>query len=58
MDTETKPFFIETDRLLIRQIRDDDLETFLTYRNDPEVAKYQGWSTPIHARRDSNSSKR
>ena len=40
------PFLLETDRLVIRTFRDDDLEAFLAYRNDPEVAKYQGWSVP------------
>ena len=35
-----------TRRLLIRNFRDDDLDTLLAYRNDLEVAKYQGWSVP------------
>lgn len=37
---------LETSRLLLRQFRDSDLEAFLAYRNDPEVAKYQGWDVP------------
>jgi RimJ/RimL family protein N-acetyltransferase len=40
------PFFLETNRLLIRLFHDSDLESFVAYRNDPEVAKYQGWNTP------------
>lgn len=40
------PFLLETERLLLRRFTDDDLETFLTYRNDPEVARWQGWSVP------------
>jgi len=35
-----------TRRLLIRNFTDDDLDTLLAYRNDLEVAKYQGWSVP------------
>lgn len=40
------PFPLETERLVIRRFQDSDLEDFFTYRNDPEVAKYQGWSVP------------
>lgn len=35
----------ETDRLLLRYFRDDDLPPFLAYRNDPEVARYQSWES-------------
>ena len=38
---------LETPRLLIRTFCDTDLETFLAYRNDPEVYRYQGWKTPF-----------
>lgn len=34
---------LETERLLLRRLRESDLETFLAYRNDPEVSRYQGW---------------
>ncbi len=34
---------IETERLIIRRLRDDDLETLVTYRNLPEVARWQLW---------------
>lgn len=37
---------LETERLLIRPFRAEDLESFLAYRNDLEVARYQGWSVP------------
>jgi RimJ/RimL family protein N-acetyltransferase len=37
---------IQTPRLTIRNFEDKDLETLLAYRNDPEVAKYQGWGIP------------
>jgi RimJ/RimL family protein N-acetyltransferase len=36
----------QTKRLLLRPFQDSDLELFLAYRNDPEVARYQGWSVP------------
>jgi len=39
-------FLLETDRLRIRQFRDSDLESFFNYRNDPDVARYQGWDVP------------
>jgi RimJ/RimL family protein N-acetyltransferase len=38
--------FLHTKRLLIRNFTDADLESFLAYRNEPEVAEYQGWSLP------------
>jgi len=38
--------FLHTQRLIIRNFTDSDLESFLAYRNDPAVAKYQGWSLP------------
>jgi RimJ/RimL family protein N-acetyltransferase len=39
-------FLLETERLLLRQFNDSDLDAFLAYRNDPEVARYQGWDIP------------
>jgi RimJ/RimL family protein N-acetyltransferase len=38
--------FLETTRLILRQFKESDLDAFLAYRNDPEVAKYQGWDVP------------
>jgi aminoglycoside 6'-N-acetyltransferase len=38
--------FLHTQRLLIRNFAPSDLEPFLAYRNDPQVAKYQSWSLP------------
>src|SRR5260221_2955319 len=34
---------LETPRLRLRHFRDADLALFMAYRNDPEVAIYQGW---------------
>ena len=39
-------FNLETKRLIIRTFRDSDLEVILAYRNDPDVARYQGWDIP------------
>lgn len=37
-----RPIF--TERLILRRFAPSDLESFLQYRQDPEVARYQGWS--------------
>lgn len=34
---------LETPRLILRRFQDEDLETFLVYRNHPDVARYQSW---------------
>jgi RimJ/RimL family protein N-acetyltransferase len=34
---------LETTRLRLRRFMDADLALFMAYRNDPEVARYQGW---------------
>jgi RimJ/RimL family protein N-acetyltransferase len=36
---------LETVRLTIRRFERSDVDPFLTYRNDPEVAKYQSWES-------------
>ncbi|MBX7235025.1 MAG: GNAT family N-acetyltransferase [Caldilineales bacterium] len=40
------PLWLETPRLRLRPFQDADLEAFLAYRNDPAVARYQGWEMP------------
>lgn len=47
-------FRLETERLLLRQFQDSDLETFLAYRNDPDVARYQGWNVPYQRKSAKN----
>jgi RimJ/RimL family protein N-acetyltransferase len=42
MDTFTT---IESQRLILRRFTDADLESFLAYLNDPEVARYQSWES-------------
>jgi aminoglycoside 6'-N-acetyltransferase len=39
-------FCLETDRLYLRSFQDSDLDAFLSYRNDPLVARYQSWDIP------------
>ena len=41
---------IETDGLVIRRFQSADAEPFAAYRNDPDVARYQGWKLPYTAR--------
>jgi RimJ/RimL family protein N-acetyltransferase len=37
---------LETDRLLLRPLRMSDVQVFSEYRSDPQVACFQGWTTP------------
>jgi len=37
---------IVTERLRLRPFERDDLEAFVAYRSDPEVARYQSWDHP------------
>jgi len=37
---------LNSKRLLIRNFKDSDLESFLAYRNNAEVAQFQGWEVP------------
>ena len=37
---------LETQRLSIRPLAEADLRSFVEYRSDPEIARYQGWDTP------------
>jgi RimJ/RimL family protein N-acetyltransferase len=41
---------LETDGLVIRRFQPADAEPFAAYRNDPDVARYQGWELPYTAR--------
>ena len=36
---------IETARLRLRHFKDSDIALFMSYRNDPMVAKYQSWDS-------------
>lgn len=49
--SERRPKFtkLETVRLILRHFKNADLSIIFAYRNDPEVAKYQRWSTTSKA---------
>ena len=36
--------FFSTERLTVRPMRPEDVDAFVAYRSDPEVARYQSWS--------------
>jgi len=38
---------LETSRLILRPMREDDLSAYLAYRNDPVVGRYQFWYEPL-----------
>ena len=42
---EEEFFSLRSERLILRRFADRDLEPFLAYRNDPEVARYQSWDS-------------
>src|SRR5262245_7844643 len=41
-----RSFPLETERLILRAFQDGDLEPFVAYRSDPEVARFQSWEAP------------
>ncbi len=41
----TEETFIRSGRVVIRRFREADAAEFAAYRRDPEVARYQGWSS-------------
>lgn len=38
---------LRTARLVVRRFRPADVPTFVAYRSDPEVARYQSWDVPF-----------
>nr|QEO74329.1 GCN5-related N-acetyltransferase [uncultured bacterium] len=38
---------LDSPRMILRRFAEADLETFLAYRNDPEVARYQAWESCV-----------
>jgi len=38
---------LKTPRLILRPFEEADLPAFAAYRSDPEVARYQSWTTPF-----------
>jgi len=39
-------FELDTERLRLRSFQDSDLDAFVAYRSDPDIARYQGWDAP------------
>ena len=37
---------LTTERLVVRRFRPEDLDAFVAYRSDPQIARYQGWEAP------------
>jgi len=42
---------LETQRLILRPFQKSDVTSFVAYRSDPEVARYQGWDAPYPVER-------
>ena len=40
-----EPFPLRTNRLVLRRFSESDLAAFCSYRNDPDVARYQSWES-------------
>jgi RimJ/RimL family protein N-acetyltransferase len=36
---------IASERLVLRRFEETDIASFVAYRNDPEVARYQSWES-------------
>ena len=49
MSTAALPDVLQTERLWLRRLERRDLPVLLAYRNDPEVARYQGWGDGFSA---------
>lgn len=41
------PYPRRTERLVLRPLREQDVEVVLAYRNDPAVAEFQDWDLPV-----------
>ncbi len=46
VNVEGSEIFFESPRLILRRFKSTDLEAFLSYRSDLEVARLQGWQEP------------
>ena len=48
------PYPLLTERLSISPLAVEDLETFVAYRRDPEIARYQSWETDFSTQQGSD----
>jgi len=53
-DDNKNQVLLETERLILRNIDLQDIDTFLEYRNDPFVAKYQSWEPTLNRKQVSD----
>jgi RimJ/RimL family protein N-acetyltransferase len=44
---------LTTERLVLRRFRPEDLDAFVAYRSDPQIARYQVWEAPSSPSRPS-----
>jgi len=44
--TRTTAYPLRTERLLLRPVREEDVDALTAYRNDPQVAALQDWDLP------------
>ena len=42
---------LRTERLVLRPLREDDIDVIVAYRNDPDVALLQDWDLPVSRER-------
>lgn len=42
---------LRTERLVLRPLREDDIDVIVAYRNDPDVAALQDWDLPVSRER-------
>ncbi len=45
MDVNNNQFILQSERLLLRNLSESDLDDFLFYRSNPEITKYQNFDT-------------
>ena len=43
----TRAYPLRTERLVLRPLREEDIDVVLAYRNDPEVSALQDWDLPV-----------
>lgn len=51
-DRVSPAYPLHTNRLVLRPLREEDIDTVLAYRNDPEVSALQDWNLPVYAMSD------
>ncbi|CAL8974524.1 Acetyltransferase [Propionicimonas sp. T2.31MG-18] len=47
----SSPYPLRTEHLILRPLREQDIDVILAYRNDPDVAALQDWDLPVSRER-------